>query len=129
MRQLFSALFNKPKPVHMQKPVCKNGRWKEFNKHGILIAVGNFHNDQKHGQWLEYYDTGELVMEENYKNGISHGRYCTYHPNGKVLSEGTYVNGKREGYFIAYDEDGKQVKSLLFSDDKLIEELELRIAV
>jgi antitoxin component YwqK of YwqJK toxin-antitoxin module len=123
MRQLFSTLFKK------KKTALKNGRWKEFNRHGILIAVGNFHNDQKHGQWLEYYDTGELILEENYVYGISHGRYATYHPNGKLQSEGTYVNGKREGYFTGYDEDGVQIKSLLFSDDKLVEETEFRIAV
>jgi len=91
--------------------------------------VGNYINDQKNGQWLEYYDTGELLLEENFSFGVAQGRYATFHPNGKLMSEGTYINGRREGYFFAYDEDGRQIKSLLFSEDNLVEEIEFRIAV
>jgi len=119
MKGMLDMLFNK------EKDNRKEGRWKEFNKHGVLISVGNYHDDLKHGQWFEYYDTGELVLEENYQHGIPHGRYATYHLNGTLFSEGNYVNGNREGYFLVYDEAGRQIKSLLFSEDKLVEEVEV----
>jgi antitoxin component YwqK of YwqJK toxin-antitoxin module len=103
----------------------KNGRWKEFNKHGILISVGIYVQGLKHGQWKEYYDTGELMLEENYQLGVMHGQFTTYHPNGSIMSEGLYRNGKREGYFKVYAACGTQTKSLLFKDDALLEEDEV----
>ena len=57
--KMFETLFGK------KKPRLKEGRWKEFNKHAILISIGNYVGDRKHGEWREYYDTGELMLEEN----------------------------------------------------------------
>jgi antitoxin component YwqK of YwqJK toxin-antitoxin module len=101
----------------------QNGKWKEFNKHAILISEGVYINNQKHGIWREYYDdTGSKMIEENYKNGSQHGRFASYHPNGQLMSEGYYQNGLREGYFKVYDEEGKNIKSLLFINDNQIED-------
>lgn len=121
MKRMLDALFNK------EKDSPKEGRWKEFNKHGVLISVGNYHNDLKHGQWFEFYDTGEIVIEENYEHGIPHGRYATYHLNGSLFSEGTYVHGNREGSFKIYDEAGLHVKSLFFVNNNLVEEEEMEV--
>jgi antitoxin component YwqK of YwqJK toxin-antitoxin module len=112
---MIKAVFNNSKP--------KNGRWKEFNKHAVLISEGDYINDQKHGLWKEYFDTGELMIEEGYHYGVPHGRYITYHLNGKVLSHGQYIHGKREGYFKVYDESGLHVKSLSFDNNILVEEI------
>jgi antitoxin component YwqK of YwqJK toxin-antitoxin module len=114
---MFKTIFKKTSNL-------KNGKWKEFNKHAVLIAEGNYLHDRKHGLWKEYYDTGELMIEEVYENGIQHGRYATYHLNGKILSEGHYVNGVPDGYFKIYDECGHHIKSLLFVKNNLIEETE-----
>ncbi|MBT1705973.1 toxin-antitoxin system YwqK family antitoxin [Chryseosolibacter indicus] len=103
----------------------KNGKWKEFNKHAILIAEGWYANGLKNGLWKEYYDTGELMIEEYYKQGIQHGRFASYHPNGQLSSEGQYNNGRREGYFKVYDEEGRNVRTLLFIDDNQVEDLEV----
>lgn len=107
-----------------KKNGLKEGRWKEFNKHAVLISVGNFKYGNKHGQWAEYYDSGELMLEESYEDGILHGRFATYHPNGNLMSEGVYVMGSREGYFKIYNEEGKHIKSLLFIDNNLKEEID-----
>jgi antitoxin component YwqK of YwqJK toxin-antitoxin module len=115
---MFEILFGK------RKPCLKEGRWKEFNKHAVVISVGNYVNDKKHGDWREYYDTGELMLEETYLNGVVHGRFATYHPNGMLLSEGMFEHGSREGYFKVYDEFGVHTKSLLFIADDLMEEVE-----
>jgi antitoxin component YwqK of YwqJK toxin-antitoxin module len=93
----------------------KNGKWKEFNKHAVLVAEGEYVNGLKQGTWREYYDdTGALLIEENYKNGIPHGRYRSFHPNGQLCGEGEFINGLREGYFRLYDEQGTNIRNLLF---------------
>jgi len=105
------------------KPKLKEGRWKAFNRHAVLIAEGCYVHNLKHGPWREYYDTGELMLEECYENGLPHGRYASYHPCGALVSEGVYVQGRREGYFKIYDKAGKHIKSLLFINNDLINEV------
>ena len=41
-----------------------------------------------------------------------------------LLSEGMFLWGSREGYFKVFGEDGVRVKSLLFFENKLIEEVD-----
>lgn len=106
-----------------QKEKIKNGKWKEYNKRGVLIAEGLFLNNKKHGMWREFYDhTGSIMIEENYENGISHGRFASFHPNGKVLSEGNFIMGQRVGYFKIYDEHGNNASNLYFVNDIQIED-------
>jgi len=103
----------------------KNGKWKEFNKHAVLIAEGYYQNGKKHGCWREYYDfTGSLMIEEYYLHGIQHGRYSAYHPNGQLWSEGNFNYGLREGFFKIYDDHGNLTRKLLFVRDSLMEDVE-----
>jgi antitoxin component YwqK of YwqJK toxin-antitoxin module len=102
----------------------KQGKWKEFNKHAVLISVGDYMNDNKHGHWQEFYDTGELMFEEHYQHGVQHGLFSSYHRNGNLLSKGMFLWGSREGYFKVFDEGGVHIKSLLFFENKLIEEVD-----
>lgn len=107
-----------------RKPVeIRNGKWKEFNKHAILIAEGYYVNNKKHGVWREYYDsTGSLMIEEVYWHGTQHGRFASYHPNGQLLSEGQFQNGSREGYFKVYDEHGTNIRNILFANNHEVED-------
>ena len=99
----------------------RNGKWKEFNKHAVLIAEGNYVNNKKHGVWREYYDSnGGLMIEESYLNGVKHGRFASYHPNGQVLSEGEFQYGSREGCFKVYDENGTNIRNIVFLDNEEI---------
>jgi antitoxin component YwqK of YwqJK toxin-antitoxin module len=108
----------------------KSGKWKEFNKHAVLISEGTYVNNKKHGLWKEYYDhTGAIMIEEMYHNGIPHGRYTCFHPNGRIWSEGHFTHGLRQGYFRLYDEHGNNVRSLLFTNNKQIEETPNETAV
>jgi antitoxin component YwqK of YwqJK toxin-antitoxin module len=103
----------------------RNGKWKEFNKHAVLIAEGSYLNDVKHGVWREYYDSdGSLMIEESYRHGVSHGRFASYHPNGSLLSEGEFRNGLREGCFKVYDENGTNIKNIFFNNDHEIESID-----
>lgn len=96
----------------------KNGKWKEFNKHAVLIAEGIYIDNNKHGLWREYYDhTGTIMIEEHYSHGIMHGRFTSYYPAGQKFSEGEFFNGSREGYFKVYDERGENIRNLLFIDN------------
>lgn len=104
----------------------KNGKWKEFNKQAILVSEGTYENDIKHGNWKQYYETGELLIDENYDHGVLHGRYASYHINGQVLSEGHYQYGKREGFFVVFNENGTPTKRLLFVNNELLEEVDVR---
>lgn len=106
----------------MKENSAKNGRWKEFNKHAVLVAEGLYVNDLKHGTWREYYDhTGTLMIEENYEHGVPHGTFTSYHPNGNVLSHGEFVNGERQGFFRVYDEEGNHLRNLYFVNNIQVE--------
>jgi antitoxin component YwqK of YwqJK toxin-antitoxin module len=110
---------------NVKSSLTKNGKWKEFNRHAVLIAEGVYVNNLKHGVWKEYYDhTGTIMIEEHYRHGVHHGRYASFHPNGQLWSEGQFNNGLREGYFRIYDEEGNNVRSLLFSKDIQIEDID-----
>jgi antitoxin component YwqK of YwqJK toxin-antitoxin module len=101
----------------------KNGKWKEFNKHAVLIAEGFYVNNKKHGTWRQYYDqTGTIMIEEDYKHGIQHGRYASFHLNGQLLSEGQFIEGMRQGYFRVYDEEGNNIRNLCFIDNIEVEQ-------
>jgi antitoxin component YwqK of YwqJK toxin-antitoxin module len=99
----------------------RNGKWKEFNKHAVLVSEGHYVNNKKHGVWREYYDSnGGLMIEEAYSNGVKHGRFASYHPNGQLLSEGEFQYGSREGCFKVYDENGTNIRNIVFLDNEEI---------
>jgi antitoxin component YwqK of YwqJK toxin-antitoxin module len=108
----------------------KNGNWREFNKHAVLIAEGIYLSNKKHGTWCEYYDhTGTIMITETYQHGIQHGPYASFYPSGQVCSQGQFINGRREGMFKVYDEQGNNIRNLLFIDDVEIENSNERVQV
>lgn len=115
-------LFRMEMIVNAHGKEKRNGKWKEFNKHGMLVAEGTFCNDLKQGTWKYYYNTGELAIQENYLNGKMHGNYTSYHLNGRVMSEGRYENDSREGDFNIYNENGDLIKVMLFANNTLMSE-------
>ncbi len=118
---IFDFLFKKNETI----PKTKNGKWKEFNKHAVLVAEGIYIDNKKHGVWREYFDSGELMIEESFHEDVQHGRYAAYHRNGTLLSEGKFVEGSREGIFKIYNSEGVHIKSLWFANNTLIAELEV----
>lgn len=110
--KLFS-LFGKKKKV-------KNGTWREYNKHAVIITEGTFLNDQKHGAWRYYYETGTLAIEEHYAHGKLQGTYKSFFPSGVLMSEGCYEQDLREGYFQVYDEQENLVRAILYARNVLV---------
>lgn len=100
----------------------RDGHWKEFSKHGVLIREGDYKDGMKTGKWKLYYDTGEIAIEETYHEGNKEGPFQSFYPSGQPISEGQYRAGKREGRFNVFDTSGKLVKTMVFREDNLIEE-------
>lgn len=111
-------LFN----LFSKKKKLKNGTWREYNKHAVIITEGTFMNDLKHGAWRYYYDTGGHAIEEYYENNKLHGTYKSYFPDGTLMSEGRYEHDSREGYFQVYNEQGKLVRLMLYARNVLVTE-------
>ncbi len=103
-----------------KKKKLKNGTWREYNKHAVIVTEGTFMNDLKHGAWRYYYDTGGLAIEEQYEHDKLHGVYKSFFPNGTLMSEGRYEHGSREGYFQVYSEQGRLVRVMLYARNVLV---------
>jgi antitoxin component YwqK of YwqJK toxin-antitoxin module len=123
MGNIFSSLFNRKK--EKKQNTARNGRWKEFNRFGIMIADGYYKNGLREGTWKIYSDSGNLVIEEEYVNGILEGTYKAFHENGNPISVGHYTQNKRDGEFRIFRDDGILNKILRFSNGELTEVTEL----
>jgi antitoxin component YwqK of YwqJK toxin-antitoxin module len=105
-----------------KKKRLKNGMWREYNKHAIVVTEGTFMNDLKHGAWRYYYDTGSLAIEEHYEYSKLHGVYKSFFPDGALMSEGRYEHDSREGNFQVYNEQGKLVRVILYVRNVLVKD-------
>jgi antitoxin component YwqK of YwqJK toxin-antitoxin module len=109
----------------IRKTVPKEGKWKEFNRYGTIIAEGAYKNGLREGTWKIYSDSGNLVIEEDYVRGVLHGTYKAFHENGNPISVGHYNLNKRDGDFKIFREDGILNKILRFHNGELTEVTEL----
>lgn len=123
MIKILSRIFNRREIKKSEPEELKNGKWKEFNKHAILISEGHYLDGQRDGLWKFYYDSGELLIEEEYSMGKKNGKYNSFFRNGKLMSHGRFSNDLREGAFKVYSEQGRLTKILVFKNDELIEEI------
>ncbi|MEQ8364880.1 MAG: hypothetical protein RIF39_06815 [Cyclobacteriaceae bacterium] len=123
MIKILSQLFQRMDVKKTEPTGPKNGKWKEFNKHAILVSEGHYVDGIRDGLWKFYYDSGELLIEEEYELGKKNGKYSSYFRSGKLMSHGQFSNDLREGEFKVYDEQGKVTKVLVFKKDELIEEI------
>jgi antitoxin component YwqK of YwqJK toxin-antitoxin module len=103
-----------------KKKKLKNGTWREYNKHAVIVTEGTFMNDLKHGAWRYYYDTGTLAIEEHYEYDRLHGVYRSFYPDGTLMSEGRYEHSSREGYFQVYNEQGELMRVILYARNVLV---------
>jgi antitoxin component YwqK of YwqJK toxin-antitoxin module len=105
----------------------RNGKYKEHNRHGILIREGNYKNGLRSGTWKIYNElTGQLVIEEDYNNGVLDGTYRSFYEDGSVFSVGQYLKNKRDGEFKVFDRNGKHIMTMRFQEDTLLEVTEYK---
>lgn len=119
LRRLFKRSESKNTPTNEPK----NGKWKEFNKHAVMISEGHYVNGVRDGIWKFYYDSGELLIEEEYDLGKKSGKYCSYFRNGNPMSNGRFTDDQRQGEFKVFSEQGKLTRVLIFKNDNLIEDI------
>lgn len=122
MIDFISKIFG---PRKTRKNAFKEGKWKEFNRYGILVSEGFYKQGLREGTWKIYSDTGNLVIEEDYVHGVLHGTYRAFHENGNPISVGHYSQNKRDGDFKIFREDGILNKILRFHNGELTEVTEL----
>lgn len=109
------------KQPRTQTPYTRDGKYKEHNRHGILIREGYYKNGLRTGTWKIYNElTGQLVIEEDYANGILDGTYRSFYEDGSVFSIGHYKKNKRDGEFQVYDRNGRHVMTMKFRNDVLM---------
>jgi len=123
MIKILRQFFKRKEAKKTEPTGPKNGKWKEFNKHAILISEGSYVDDIRDGVWKFNYDSGELLIEEEYELGKKNGKYSSFFRNGKLMSHGKFSNDLRQGEFKVYNEQGRLTKILVFNDDELIEEI------
>lgn len=124
MIKILSRFFQRKEEKKNKPTEPKNGKWKEFNKHAVLISEGQYMDGVRDGLWKFYYDSGELLIEEEYSHGKKNGKYTSFFRNGKLMSHGQFSNDWRDGEFRVYSEQGKLTKVLVFKNDELVEEID-----
>lgn len=81
-----------------------------------------------HFERLDYKKGGPLVKCRSYKDQdlkILHGRYLEYWPNGALHLYGHYVENAKDDYWRTYDDTGKVIKSVRYSNDSIVEIIDL----
>lgn len=94
----------------------KNGKWKDFNQEGILIAEGQYSDNRKSGNWKYYGQGKKLEQTGSYNNGRPDGIWTWYYNDGTVLREEEYFQGQRDGKLTEYSPLGEIITSGVYSD-------------
>lgn len=95
---------------------------------GILLAKGNFANDQKIGKWFHRYDDEDYdgnpytyFMEGSYKDNEREGEWIYYYKKGKINKTINYSNGEFDGKFTEWNNQNKPKEIKRFDDGKFKE--------
>ena len=73
----------------------KNGKGKLYSREGLLLADGQFKNDDLMGKGKLYYPNGEVHYIGDLFAGKMHGRGEFYNEKGKLIYSGEFNNGER----------------------------------
>lgn len=94
----------------------RNGAYKEFDKAGDIVVIGNYTPDGKDGLW-KYYKDGLLYKEQNYKNDKLHGKRIDY---DKLSGKIEYVWELEEGRLLrTYNKDGNIIYFAQYKNGEL----------
>lgn len=117
-----------------------SGLYKEYNKKGHLLVLGEYKDGQMCGTWFYFEDTGHLDMvfkdfSSNTHSIVNEGDgreyipdykcyFTSYYPNGNAKDEGILLWSKGEepvsdfsveyGEWKYYDDTGKLIKTKFF---------------
>lgn len=93
---------------------------------GITKFVGFYRQGKRHGQWLSFYPNGLAWSEMHYDKGLKQGPNLVYYENGNKRYVGFYKNDKQDSVWTYYDSVGVIMKKVVFKNDKLIKEFNLK---
>lgn len=96
----------------------RNGIWQTYSPEGVLLEECNYLNDKLDGVFKSYYLNGNVSLEENYVAGKTNGKSTAYYPNKNVSMTGNHHNGWRDGEWSTYDVNGKIRSTILYKDQK-----------
>ncbi len=97
-----------------EKPKFDNGQAKQ---------VGSQVDGRNHGMWIWYFPNGKKKMQGAFEHGEREGIWITFSAYGDTISKATYKKDRLNGKYIIF-ENGTLTKTLIYSDDKLITQLQ-----
>jgi antitoxin component YwqK of YwqJK toxin-antitoxin module len=92
-----------------------NGKWKDFNSEGKIIAEGQYTENRRTGNWKFYNSSQKLEQTGNYNNGRPDGLWKWYYPDGSVLREEEYFQGERDGQYTEYSPIGDIIATGMYA--------------
>jgi antitoxin component YwqK of YwqJK toxin-antitoxin module len=96
----------------------RNGKWKDLNPEGNVIAEGTYVSNRKTGPWKFYNSSGTIEQTGSFNNDRPDGLWQWYYPDGSILREEDYFQGKRDGLCVEYSENGDIISQGQYSDDE-----------
>ena len=93
-----------------------NGKWKDLNQDGKIMAEGQYTDNRRSGIWKFYNSSGKVEQTGSYNNGRPDGLWKWYYENGSLLREEEYFQGQRDGAFTEYSVTGEIISSGQYTD-------------
>jgi len=115
-----------------------DGHSVEYDESGIIIAEGEYIEDNREGLWkfnygdqlseeeylngmlngkvINYYKDGVMSFEGNFIEDNPNGRHVWYYTTGNKKTEGDYVMGLKNGEWIKYNSDGTPFISIFYEN-------------
>lgn len=94
----------------------------------ILVAKGNFKNNQKNGEWFHRYNDKDYddnpyhyFMEGSYINNEREGKWILYYNKGVINKTINYSNGELDGKFTEWNSQNKPKEIKRFDNGKFKE--------
>jgi len=82
----------------------RNGKWKDLNSDGKVVAEGQYAENRRTGVWKFYNNASRLEQTGSYNNGRPDGIWKWYYDNGSLLREEEYFQGQRDGPFTEFSQ-------------------------
>jgi antitoxin component YwqK of YwqJK toxin-antitoxin module len=94
----------------------RNGKWKDMNSDGKVIAEGQYTDNRRTGIWKFYNSSLKLEQTGSYNNGRPDGVWKWYYDDGSLLREEEYFQGQRDGPFTEYSQSGEIIAQGQYTD-------------
>lgn len=94
--------------VKINKNAPTNGLFESFFEDGKTALRGLLRTSYRTGHWKHYYTTGLLLAEGDYDNDEKIGQWSFYYPDGKIKAQGAYDASKKTGQWKEWDRQGKE---------------------